>query len=90
MNKPNTTCRVCGKEYFCCQDSRDINSWRTMACSPDCFKEYMRRIEESRKPIVEEKITTTVSETKVTEKTSKTTKKKTANEAIKTDDIIED
>ena len=59
-----------------------------MACSPDCFKEYMRRIEESRKPIVEEKITTTISETKVIEKTSKTTKKKTANEAIKTDDII--
>ena len=48
----------------------------------------MRRIEESRKPIVEEKITTTISETKVIEKTSKTTKKKTANETIKTDDII--
>ena len=65
-----------------------------MACSPDCFKEYMIRIEESRKPIVEEEITTAVSETKVIEKTSKTTskttKKKTANEAIKTDDIIED
>lgn len=61
-----------------------------MACSPDCFKEYMRRIEESRKPIVEEEITTAVSETKVIEKTFKTTKKKTANETIKTDDIIED
>ena len=61
-----------------------------MACSPDCFKEYMRRIEESRKPIVEEEITTAVPETKVIEKTSKITKKKTANETIKTDDIIED
>ena len=61
-----------------------------MACSPDCFKEYMRRIEESRKPIVEEEITTVVPETKVIEKTSKITKKKTANETIKTDDIIED
>lgn len=59
-----------------------------MACSPDCFKEYMRRIEESRKPIVEEKIATDDSESKVTEKTSKTTKKKTTNETIKTDDII--
>ena len=59
-----------------------------MACSPDCFKEYMRRIEESRKPIVEEKIVTDDSESKVTEKTSKTTKKKTTNETIKTDDII--
>ena len=61
-----------------------------MACSPDCFKEYMRRIEESRKPIIEEEITTAVSETKVIEKTSKTTKKQTTNETIKTDDIIED
>ena len=61
-----------------------------MACSPDCFKEYMRRIEESRKPIVEEEITTAVPEIKVIEKTSKITKKKTANETIKTDDIIED
>lgn len=61
-----------------------------MACSPECFKEYMRRIEESRKPIVEEKITATVSELKVTEKTFNKTKKKTTNETIKTDDIIED
>ena len=61
-----------------------------MACSPDCFKEYMRRIEESRKPIVEEEITTAVSETKVIEKTSKITKKKTVNETIKINDIIED
>ena len=53
MNKPNTTCRVCGKEYFCCGDSRSVNSWRTMACSPECFQEYMRRIDESRKPILE-------------------------------------
>lgn len=62
-----------------------------MACSPDCFKEYMRRIEESRKPIVEEKtINTTVSETRVVDKTLKIAKKKTVNETIKTDDIIED
>ena len=61
-----------------------------MACSPDCFKEYMRRIEESRKPKVEEKTITTVSELNATEKTSKSTKKKVTNETIKTDDIIED
>lgn len=49
MNKSNTKCRVCGKEYFCCSDSRKINSWRTMACSEECFQEYMKRINESRK-----------------------------------------
>lgn len=56
MSKPNTICRVCGKEYFCCSDSKKINSWRTMACSEECFKEYMRRIEESRKPVIEEPV----------------------------------
>lgn len=50
MNKPNTKCRICGKEYFCCLDSRQIGSWRTMACSPEHYQEYMKRIEESRRP----------------------------------------
>lgn len=50
MDKPNTKCRVCGKEYYCCTDSRKVGAWRTMACSPECFKEYMLRIEESRNP----------------------------------------
>ena len=49
MNKPNMTCRVCGKEYFCCSDSRQIGGWRAMACSEECYKEYMRRIADSRK-----------------------------------------
>lgn len=58
MNKPNTKCRVCGKEYFCCSDSRKIGSWRTMACSTECFKEYMERIEKARNPIIKEFNTT--------------------------------
>lgn len=53
MAIPNTKCRVCSKEYFCCSDSRQIGSWRTMACSIECYKEYMRRIEDSRKHVVE-------------------------------------
>lgn len=48
MDKPNTKCRVCGKEYYCCADSRIIGAWKTMTCSPECFKEYMARIEKSR------------------------------------------
>ena len=62
MNKPNMTCRVCGKEYYCCGDSRKSNAWKSMACSQECFKEYMKRIEESRKPVVasEDFSTTTV------------------------------
>lgn len=54
MNKPNTKCRVCGKSYFCCSDSRKIGSWRTMACSTECFREYMERIGTSRNPMAKE------------------------------------
>lgn len=50
MGEPNTTCRVCGRGYFCCADSRAANSWRAVACSPECYREYMRRILESREP----------------------------------------
>ncbi len=79
MNKPNTTCRVCGKEYFCCSDSRKINSWRTMACSPECFKEYMKRVDEARNPKpVEEVKPTKIKKIAVTE----------TSEEIKTDEII--
>lgn len=54
MNKPNTKCRVCGKSYFCCSDSRKIGSWRTMACSTECFREYMERIGTSRNQMAKE------------------------------------
>lgn len=88
MAAPNTKCKVCGKEYFCCSDSRQIGSWRTMACSIECYKEYMRRIENSRRPVVEEKNITATSELKVTEKISKSIKKKIITKAIKPDDVI--
>lgn len=55
MAKPNTKCRVCGKEYFCCADHQKLGGWKTMACCEEHYKEYMRRILESRKPIVVEK-----------------------------------
>lgn len=51
MDKTNTECRVCGKKYFCCSDSRKYGAWKSMACSPECYKEYMKRIEDSRKSL---------------------------------------
>ena len=54
MNKPNTKCRVCGKSYFCCSDSRKIGSRRTLARSTECFREYMERIGTSRNPMAKE------------------------------------
>lgn len=81
MNKPNMVCRVCSKEYFCCSDGKKINSWRTMACSPECFQEYMRRIEESRKPAIKEAGIKT---------TSKNRKKKTTGATITIENTVEE
>jgi len=82
-NKPNMTCRVCGKEYFCCSDSKQIGSWRTMACSPEHYKEYMRRIEESRNP--QPKV-----EMKEIEKPKKVVKKSVANDEVADERIDEE
>lgn len=68
MDKPNTKCRVCGKEYYCCTDSRVVGAWKSMACTPDCFKEYMSRIEESRK---NKSVSEPVAETGIIKKTKK-------------------
>lgn len=67
--QPNTKCKVCGKEYYCCVDSRKFGGFRTVACSPECFQEYMRQVEEARKPVVETIIDDTTS---IKKKTSKT------------------
>lgn len=79
-NKPNMTCRVCGKEYFCCADSKKIGSWRTMACSEEHYQEYMKRIENSRKPQPSVGINDTEKPRKVTKKSESC--KKAASENI--------
>lgn len=42
-------CRVCRKEYYCCSDSKTSNAWKAVACSEECYKKYMKRIETVRK-----------------------------------------
>jgi hypothetical protein len=43
------------KEYFACDDcdkGKGIN-WRSLCCSPECFKEYIRIIDERDNPKAE-------------------------------------
>lgn len=54
-----------------------------MACSTECYKEYMRRIEEARKPL------TTNTETEVVKK-MKHNKKKVVNETTVYEEIIDE
>jgi len=45
---PNRVClnEKCKKEYFCCIACEKINSWKRVTCSPECFQDYMRSLEE--------------------------------------------
>lgn len=64
-----------------------------MACSQECYKEYMRRIEISRKPKVykveiDEKVEETNEEQPIVK--MRYDKKKNANETVKTEKNIKD
>lgn len=62
-------CRVCGKPYPPCKNCADNKSafhWRDVACSRECFAEYMKRVEEGRKQkVVVETTLPVVNETAV-------------------------
>lgn len=46
----NTTCKICGKKYHHCKDCERFNSWRLIACSPECWNTWCDLIEERRMP----------------------------------------
>ena len=80
--QPNTTCKVCGKEYYCCIDSRKYGGYRAVACSPECFQEYMRQVEEARKPIVKIVVEDTSSIKKKTNKVIEVSEADIKNEIL--------
>lgn len=50
-------CRVCGKPFVPCNTSiQDIGvfNYRTVACSPECGVEYLRRVQASRQKSAEQ------------------------------------
>lgn len=55
MAKVTKTCRVCGKQYEACHtpNTTGVFRWRDVACSIECGRIYLERIEASRKPAVQ-------------------------------------
>lgn len=47
---PNHICKACGKAYYACPDCDRVNSWKSMACSPQCYQKYMQMVLEARTP----------------------------------------
>ena len=57
--KVKKECRVCGKLFVPCSTCENDNTafhWRSVACSQECGKEYLRRVLEARQPKEEKKI----------------------------------
>lgn len=52
MAKVTKICRVCGKQYEACHtpNTTGVFRWRDVACSIECGRIYLERIEKSRKP----------------------------------------
>jgi len=49
MSNKKLVCRVCGKHYEGCKSAIGVaNKWTDIACSTECYKEYIERIRESR------------------------------------------
>ena len=44
IQKPNTTCRTCGKEYYACMSSKQLGGYKMIACSHECYQAYMREV----------------------------------------------
>ena len=58
--EPNHTCKnpKCNESYYAC-DSCDQTKgihWRSLCCSAECFKEYMRIIDERDNPTIVNKL----------------------------------
>lgn len=51
-NEPNHVCKNCGKAYYACEGCDKIASWRSVACSQECFLAYSDAIEASRNEVV--------------------------------------
>ncbi len=84
MLKREFTCRTCGKVYKACPDCERNGSWRSVACSPECYIAYVDAVTAVRskaepedikiaEPIIKE-IIDDISEDVITEKFIKKSK----------------
>lgn len=87
--KPNTTCKICGKRYYHCKDCERINSWRLVACSPECWNIWCDQIEARRNQQVNEAAVEEVA-APATVKTPKLSVGKVATKEPVTPVVVED
>jgi len=81
MEKKTIPCKACGKSFVpCLTVLTESFNYKTVACSPECGREYFRLIEESRTP--KAKMTAEIKETMEEPVYKKKMKFKKENETI--------
>lgn len=54
MPKYNRKCLYCGSPYYACRACIDINSWKNVCCSVECYRKMCKQIERKEmKPVPE-------------------------------------
>lgn len=72
------------KEYWACNDCDKMHSYREVACSPECYKEYIEQVLNARKEITEiKKENATIIESAVIDKNVSTVDVKKSNSRTK-------
>lgn len=46
--KPNHECRICGKKYFACISCDKLNHWKSVACCPEHYADYVELVTNER------------------------------------------
>ena len=47
MPKANRICKHCGKEYYVCYSCVNINSYKRLFCSAQCFKDSLKKTQQA-------------------------------------------
>jgi len=50
MAGTNFKCKVCGKEYYCCEMGLRKYPYKQIVCSDECWQEWLSKINKANKP----------------------------------------
>lgn len=77
-NAKQIACRTCGKMFIpCayCEKNNDVFRWRNFACSVECAKKYIAKVEEARAKNKKPEVTPVIEEVKKPQKKDNSPKK---------------
>jgi predicted RNA-binding protein len=46
--KPNHECKICGKKYYACISCDKVNHWKSVACCPEHYAQYVELVTNER------------------------------------------